>query len=175
MAKLAARPNSVDPIGEFAMGVPEHLFYLLFQTAHHRDQRLGERLAKIGVTVPRWRTLAVIRRLGECSMSELALLSAGDRTTLTRSVDQLVNSGVVERSVPPTDRRRVQLRLTEAGHALYHQSVKTLMGLNAEVIEAVPEEIRRDVVRGLEAILVKLIDDPAESDSIRRFTSGLGS
>ncbi len=157
------------------MGVPEQLFYLLFQTAYHRDHRLGERLAKIGVTVPRWRTLAVIRRLGECSMTELARLSAGDRTTLTRSVDQLVSSGVVERSVPTNDRRRVLLRLTRAGHELYQLSAETMMELNAEVIQAVPEAIRRDVVRALEAILVKLIDDPAESDSIRSFTTGAGA
>jgi DNA-binding MarR family transcriptional regulator len=154
------------------MGVTEHLFYLLFQTAYHRDHILGERLGKIGVTVARWRTLAVIRRLGECSMTELALLSASDRTTLTRSVDQLVTSGVVERHVPANDRRRVLLRLTDAGHELYLRSVETMMGMNAEVIEVVPEAIRRDVVRGLEAILVKLIDDPAESDAIRRFTQG---
>ena len=176
MAKAAASSsNSVDPAGEFAMGVQEQLFYLLFQTAYHRDQRLGERLAKIGVTVARWRTLAVIRRLGECSMTELARLTAGDRTTLTRSVDQLVNSGVIERSIPSNDRRRVVLRLTRSGHELYQLSVETMMGLNAEVIQAVPEAIRRDVVRSLEAILIKLVDDPVESDSIIRFTTGAGA
>ncbi len=154
------------------MGVPEQLFYLLFQTAYHRDHLLGERLGAIGVTVARWRTLAVIRRLGECSMTELARLSAADRTTLTRSVDQLVTSGVVERHVPPNDRRRVLLRLTDAGHELYCQAVDTMMAMNNEIIEAVPAAIRGDVVRGLEAILVKLIDNPAESDAIRRFTQG---
>lgn len=157
------------------MAVPEQLFYLLFQAAYHRDHRLGERLAKIGVTVARWRTLAVIRRLGECSMTELARLTAGDRTTLTRSVDQLVSSGVLERSVPSNDRRRVLLRLTRAGHELYQLSVQTMMELNAEVIQAVPETMRRDVVRALEAILIKLIDDSAESDSITRFTTGAGA
>lgn len=157
------------------MGVPEQLFYLLFQTAYHRDHLLGERLCKIGVTVARWRTLAVIRRLGECSMTELARFSASDRTTLTRSVDQLVASGVVERHVPANDRRRVLLRLTDAGYKLYGLSVEAMMGMNTEIIEAVPEAIRRDVVRGLEAILIKLIDNPAESDSIRRFTRGEGA
>jgi DNA-binding MarR family transcriptional regulator len=166
------QPNSVDPEGEFAMGVPEHLFYLLFQTAHRRDLRLGERLAKVGVTVPRWRTLAVVRRLVECSMSELALLTGIDRTTLTRSVDQLVISGVVERRTPANDRRRVVLGLTSAGHELYAKCVDAMMGLNSEVIEAIPEKMRRDVVRGLETVLVRLMHDPQESDAIRRFTKG---
>jgi DNA-binding MarR family transcriptional regulator len=166
------KPNSVDMDGEFAMAVPEQLFYLLFQTAHHRDTRLGDRLAKVGVTVARWRTLAVVRRLVECSMRDLALLTGIDRTTLTRSTDQLVNEGVVERHVPASDRRKVVLRLTPAGHELYAECVKAMMGLNAEVIEAIPEKMRRDVVRGLETLLVRLVRDPAESDAIRRFTRG---
>ncbi len=157
------------------MGVPEQLFYLLFQTAYHRDQLFGERLAKIGVTVAGWRTLAVVRRLGECSMTELARLSASDRTTLTRSVDHLVKSGVVERHVPANDRRRVLLRLTAVGHELYCLSAATMMELNADIIQAVPEAIRGDVVRGLQAILVKLLESPAESESIRLFIHGKGA
>jgi DNA-binding MarR family transcriptional regulator len=154
------------------MAVPEQLFYLLFQTAHQRDIRLAERLGRVGVTVARWRTLAVIRRLTECSMSDLSRLTGTDRTTLTRSVDQLVAAGVVDRRVPANDRRRVVLHLTPAGHELYAQCVQAMMGLNSEVIEAIPPKMRRDVVRGLEALLVKLVVDPADSDSIRRFTRG---
>ncbi len=154
------------------MGVPEQLFYLLFQAAHQRDLRLAERLGRVGVTVARWRTLAVIRRLSECSMSDLSRLTGTDRTTLTRAVDQLVASGVVDRHVPTSDRRRVILQLTPAGHELYGQCVEAMMGLNSEVIDAIPPKMRRDVVRGLEALLVKLVPDPADSDSIRRFTRG---
>ncbi|MDB5438442.1 MAG: hypothetical protein JWM33_869 [Caulobacteraceae bacterium] len=170
MGRSPPPPNSTDPLGEFATDLPEHFFYLLYQAAHHRDQRLGQRLAGTGVTVPRWRALAIIRRLAECTMTELARLTATDRTTLTRSVDHLVADGLVERKVPPTDRRLVMLSLTPAGHETYARCVAALLGLNKDIIEVVPADIRRELVRALEAITVKLVDDPEESEAIRHFT-----
>ncbi len=163
------KDNSVDPAGEFAMNVPDQLLYLLFQAIHHRDSRLGERLASVGLTLARWRTLAVIRRVGQCSMKDLSRYSTIDRTTLTRSVDQLVEAGLVDRHVPPTDRRVVLLTLTTLGEQTYSLAVNLLLDFNREALAGVAMEDQRVMARGLEQILINLIPDQEEAIAVIDF------
>jgi DNA-binding MarR family transcriptional regulator len=168
---VPSRPNdnSVDPFGEFALNVPDHLFYLLFQTAHHRDLRWEAILATVGLTLARWRTLAVVRRVGACSMKELARFSTVDRTTLTRSVDQLVAEELIARHIPADDRRKVLLTLSANGEALYDQAVTKLLAFNRASVQGVPVEEQRRLARFIEAILCNLIDDPDEIQSVLTF------
>ncbi len=163
------KDNSIDPFGEFALNVPDHLFYLLFQTAHHRDTRWEAMLATVGLTLARWRTLAIIRRVGECSMKELARFSTVDRTTLTRSVDQLVADRLIERHIPPKDRRKVVLTLTGAGEDLYDRAVTQLLVFNREAVQGVPVDEQRRLARAIETILRNLIDDPEEAAAVLSF------
>jgi MarR family transcriptional regulator for hemolysin len=168
-APPSRKDNSTDPDGEFAMNVPEHLFYLLFQVARHRDARFDAELAPVGLTLARWRTLAVIRRLASCSMKELSLLSTIDRTTLTRSVDQLVEAGLVDRHVPPTDRRRVMLTLSQTGEQTYGQAVNLLLGFNRDLVKGIDTEALRTLTRTMEAIIGNLITDPDDAKTILNF------
>jgi DNA-binding MarR family transcriptional regulator len=64
--------------------------------------------------------LSVIYRLDGCTMGELAEFTAVDRTTTTRTLDQLCAEGRVRRIEDPTDRRRVRLSLTPEGVGLRH-------------------------------------------------------
>jgi DNA-binding MarR family transcriptional regulator len=107
----SSRPsgNPVDPTGEFFIEASAYLFYLLFQASRQRDLHYDRKLAALGLNLHRWRILAVIRRIENCSMKDLALFGAVDRTTLTRTVDRLVAEGLVERWAAPRDRRRVNV------------------------------------------------------------------
>ncbi len=58
--------------------------------------------------MPGWRALAVVRRIDDCTMKALARYSSIDRTTLTRTVDQLVEQGKSKRCVH-RDRQQVNL------------------------------------------------------------------
>ena len=161
--------NSVDPSGEFALGVREQIFYLVFQLSHRRDKLLDARLAPFGLSVAYWRTLSIVRRVHDCSMSALARLSTVDRTTLTRSVDQLVKKGLIERYVSPNDRRMVLLQLTEAGQALYDQAVHCLIEVNGEILARAPKVEQRELARSLEAVLRAAIADPEEAADVVTF------
>jgi DNA-binding MarR family transcriptional regulator len=76
-------------------------------------QRLRE---KFGTTLPRFDLLAQLERfedgllLGE--LSRRMMVSNGNVTGL---VERLAQAGLIERSVPATDRRAVRVRLTETG------------------------------------------------------------
>jgi DNA-binding MarR family transcriptional regulator len=163
------RDNSVDPFGEFALGVREQIFYLVYQLAHRRDKMLDARLALLGISVAHWRSMSIIRRVNDCSMSALARFSTVDRTTLTRSVDQLVTKGLVERHIPANDRRVVLLSLTEAGHAIYDQAVQCLIAVNSEILAGAPQVEQRELARALEAVLRAAIADPREAADIATF------
>jgi DNA-binding MarR family transcriptional regulator len=138
------------------MDVAEYYFYLLFQAARHRDLYFDGELAPIGLNLAQWRSLAIVRRLESCTMTALARYSTIERTTLTRAVDQLVGRGLIERSVPDRDRRKVTLVLTDLGKSVYGQAVAILKDRNQELLADVDPQRLREAARVLQQALRKL-------------------
>jgi DNA-binding MarR family transcriptional regulator len=164
-----ASDNAPDPAGEFPLAPGEYLFDLLFQAGRQRDRHFERALARAGLNIARWRTIAIIRRIGECTMKELALYSTIDRTTLTRTVDQLVEQGLVARQIPYRDRRKVCLSLTPEGEALYAKAVPLLLAGNAELLEGFSDEQIRHAARLLQASIRRMMEDPKEADLLLNF------
>jgi DNA-binding MarR family transcriptional regulator len=146
----------------FGLGHPEYLFYLLLQADRRREAAFSEALKGAGLTIPKWRALAVIRRLGDCAMSELAQLSAVDRTTLTRTVDQLVKDGLVERKASAADRRLILLSLTPKGLETVDRGRYVNQAQNRKFLAGIPEDQARACVRVLQQIVDNQIADPDE-------------
>ena len=151
------------------MGTPEYFFYLLYLAARRRDLALDAALAPTGLTVARWRTLAIIRRIDGCAMSVLARFSTVERTTLTRSVDQLVEQGLVLRWAPEHDRRLVCLALTERGEDVYSGAVASLLAFNREKLGGLDAERVRDTTRLLQDVLCNVVGDETTSADLLSF------
>ena len=107
-------------------------------------------------------------------MSDLRLFSMIDRTTLTRSIDQLADRGLVERYVAPNDRRLVLLRLSESGRELFRRALKEVLDLNAEIIARVGPIDQESLARTMEQLLGALIDVPDHAEDIVNFTRPKG-
>lgn len=161
--------RSVDSEEEFPMAPSEYFFYLLFQAARQRDFFFDRSIAGTGLNTARWRTLAIIRRIKECTMKELALYTTIDRTTLTRSVDQLVEMGLVSRWSPPRDRRKVTLALTQHGEAVYGEAAALLMEGNEALLAKVDRKVLRDGARLLQQVILNMMDDPADAADVIAF------
>jgi len=156
------RPRStLDPKGEFPLDLTTYIFHLFAVVGRHREVRLESVLKPIGLNLARHRALSVVSTLEPCTMSELADFSAVDRTTLTRTVDQLVEAGLVERVTPREDRRQVLISTTEAGRAVYRKALQAIFRLNRNLLSGLTEAQQRHFARALEAFLDSLIDDPA--------------
>jgi len=125
--------------------------------------RLLARLARVaeqtcqqtGVSLPQYRLL-VSASQGPQRASELAAAVGVSRPTLTSLVDGLELSGLVRRVPVPTDRRGIQLELTQAGHdaAIRAENAlgQRLMELiNGEADTVVP--LVHNVVTGIGAAL----------------------
>ena len=160
-----------DPTGEFPADVPEYFFYLMFMANRHRDLAFDAALAPIGLTLNQWRSLSVIRRRPSCTMKDLARYTTIDRTTLTRSVDTLVEQGTVVRSTPAGDRRKVELNLTDQGVAAYRGAVAILTSFNGRALDGVGVADQRAIVRSMKTIVGNLVTDPRLREELIVFDS----
>jgi DNA-binding MarR family transcriptional regulator len=162
MAPTPKRPSPlVDPTGEFPFDVVTYLFHLFAVLGRHREAALEEAFRPLGLNVARYRALSVVTRLEPLGMSELADFSAVDRTTMTRTVDQLVSAGFVERETPATDRRQVLLRVTAAGKAVNQQGLRAVYRVNRRALEGLDEASQRQFARLEQSMVANLVPDPA--------------
>src|SRR5665213_2714080 len=161
-------PTTIDPTGEFPFDLTTYLFHVFAILSRHREAALDEAFRPLGLNVARHRALAVVARMQPCGMTELADFCAVDRTTMTRTVDQLVARDLVERETPPADRRQVLLTVTSGGRALHQRALRAVYRVNRRALENIPEEVQRTVVRAKQAMLTNLVGD---ADLTRRLLS----
>lgn len=152
--------TSIDPTGEFWADPREYLFLMVFQILRRQDARSEKLLKPLGVSLAAWRALLIIDRLQPCTMNELARVSAVERTTLTRTVDQLVADGLAERTTPPEDRRQVRLSLTAAGVETLDAGKTLIFGDQRRALEGLDPDRLREAGRLLQDVAEKIVDDP---------------
>lgn len=148
---------------------PEYFFYLQYHLVKQRELVLSKVLAELGLTIPKWRILSILNRLGEASMGLVADFCAIDRTTLTRTVDQLVEVGIVLRREDPLDRRQTLMSLTPTGVSAYGAAVNAVIGFNEKALRGVGREEMDALEELLRKVVRNVIDDPDWADSILRF------
>jgi DNA-binding MarR family transcriptional regulator len=119
-----------------------------FQT---RARIRGAAAEQFGLTVEQFQVLRRIRR-GFDSVSAIAEESRLSRPAVSKTVDGLVNRGLVARQTDQQDRRHIRLSLSSEGE-------RVLMGIYAETntwLEAqfatLTDSQRADLLRGLEAL-----------------------
>jgi DNA-binding MarR family transcriptional regulator len=116
------------PAPSFAL--ESHVFYLFTQILARRNLALAEKLKPLGVSAPQWRILAVLQERAPCTMNELAQVTTIDRTTLTRAVDRMAETGLVARRGDARDRRSVRLSLTAAGKEAFRRVLPRVVEQN---------------------------------------------
>jgi DNA-binding MarR family transcriptional regulator len=103
----------------------------------------------LGLTNARMMALAAVGAAQACSMSDLARHLALPAPLATRVVDELVARDLVERYGDADDRRRVLLRLTEAG-------CTALVTVHREAEELMSAVLSRMTVAETESLLIGL-------------------
>lgn len=148
---------------------PEYFFYLQYHVVKQRELELSKVLDGMELTISKWRILSVLNRLGRSSMGVMADFCAIDRTTLTRTMDQLVAVGYVARFDDSRDRRQTLMDLTEAGAAAYEAAVAAVIQFNIKALNGVTLSEMQVLERMLRKVVRNVIDDPDRADSILRF------
>ena len=94
------------------------------QAARHVTQFYDQLFAPIGLRATQFAILSRLRQYGPMSINALAALLVMDRTTLGRNILPLQRDGLIEVTPSASDRRRHELRLTDAGRARHRAGTK---------------------------------------------------
>ena len=159
---------------ELPFDAPNYLLHLLAAISRFRDVELDRALAPIDLTVGRYRALNAIVIFEPCLMGELAEFIGVDRTTMTRTVDQLVAGGLAERRTPASDRRQVVLSATGAGKKVILKARPIVFELNERVLEGVPASVQRTVIRAEQRMFANLAVEPRAVERMLRFRRPMG-
>ena len=109
-----------------------------------------------GITSSQFHTIRRISQ-GNASVSALADCMHVSRPNVSRAVDDLVKSGLVNRKRDQNDRRNIQLSLTDKGKKMIKNLHKKYGGILAEQFSILSDEELRILISALES-MKKVID-----------------
>jgi MarR family transcriptional regulator, 2-MHQ and catechol-resistance regulon repressor len=141
------------------------LFGLLLETNARLERQLGAALEEaMGLPLSWFEVLLRVDRAdgGFLSMSELASQTVYSTGGTTRLIDRIEVKGLVERGTCPSDRRGVNVRLTEAGSRTLAQALELHAGHLDTYVTSKLTEAERDA---LESSLLKLNGGPPACQS----------
>ncbi len=119
-----------------------------------------------GITVAQCHVLMEIGKVNEISIVDLASILGLDKSTLSRTIDGMVETGLVERVPNPEDRRYLKLTLTEQGKNLYDSINCTFDQYYQDVFAAIPPDKHQQVTESLN-LLARAIAEKSSSECCR--------
>ncbi|UNC92021.1 MarR family winged helix-turn-helix transcriptional regulator [Candidatus Contubernalis alkaliaceticus] len=93
-----------------------------------------------GITVAQCHALMKVGTKKEISLIDLAGILQLDNSTLSRTIDGMVQLGLVMRHVNPEDRRYVIVSLTTKGHSIYNSIDSFFNEYFSSVFDLIPKE-----------------------------------
>ena len=120
-----------------------------------------------GVSFAQCHAMAAIRQAGKISLNDLASGIGLDKSTVSRTVENLVKGKMVLRDPVPADRRCVTIRLTAKGSRAIRGVEEGLSQCFASLFESIGDSKRGQVMESLR-ILLEAIEKTACGKSIPR-------
>lgn len=129
-----------------------NLSWLLSQAAHTLNTELTAALEALSVT-PRGHCVLCVALTGEHTQKQLADAIGLDKTTMVVTIDELEHHGLAERVPSETDRRARVIRVTAAGKRLVEKGERVVAGIQADVLDALPDDAREGFVEALSQLV----------------------
>ena len=145
-APLFYQPETVRP--ENSVG------YLINRVAQSLGRELDHRMSALGLTDAQWKPLLLLQQ-GTClTAADIARYACHDTGAVTRVLDRLESKGLIQRVRSASDRRVVNLQLTEEGAQIAAEVPKILadllnqllVGFSAEEFALLSELLQRVLV-----------------------------
>lgn len=122
---IISSENDEGPrLGE--IGLQQFAPYLMNRIMGRYNASLREDLAKLGLTTPKMRTLAVLSVVDGLLVGRLAVYAVVEQSTLSRALDALEADGLVRRTPDQEDSRAIRVSITEAGRAAFESLWPTM-------------------------------------------------
>ena len=135
-------------------GRTERIGQLLFVATQAAQALAAGQLQPLGLSARGWGVLSTLAESGPLTQIELATALAIDRTAMVYLLDELEQSGLVERVRNPDDRRSFLIHLTGEGQRTQRKAATALAGAADTLLRPLdPEE------RGLlRTLLTRIVD-----------------
>jgi DNA-binding MarR family transcriptional regulator len=101
------------------MKLQDCTYFLANRLTRSLKRAFDARLADYGLTAATWCAMMALAENGPLGQKRLSVILALEHPTVTRTVDRLVEKGLVVRRSDPSDRRQAIVALTVAGEALH--------------------------------------------------------
>lgn len=106
-----------------------------------------------GTTVSQCHAIVEVGRAKDISLNQLAELLTLDKSTMSRTINKLVDSGLVIRELHPDDRRYVSIKLSEEGIKVFHNIENSMEKYYQSIFASIPEEKREQVLDSLQLVI----------------------
>ena len=133
---------------------------------HANSQR--ERVAYChGTTLTQCLILTEVGRNGPMTLADLGHRTSLDKGWLSRTVEMLVQQGLLTKALGDADRRTIRIALSPAGQTRYQQLNETLNAHAERVMARIPPAEREQVAHALARLYQALQAEAAETAGIR--------
>jgi len=102
-----------------------------------------------GLSIGQCYAIVEIGLAKEISLNDLASLLNLDNSTMSRTINNLVEQGLVHREVAQTDRRYLKIKLTEKGNQFYQNTEEKINLYYEKILQSIPADKRTQVVESL--------------------------
>jgi DNA-binding MarR family transcriptional regulator len=122
----------------------EYPLYWLARLYGVYSMEMEKALKTVGLDVPTWRTLMILKEQGASSMSDIALHAVAKLSTVTKAVYRIEAEGLVETSTSPHDARVTLVSITKPGREALERSQLATQYIFSRTFEGMtPGQIKR--------------------------------
>jgi DNA-binding MarR family transcriptional regulator len=130
--------------------------YLMNRIMGRYNVSLREEMAKLGLTTPKMRALAVLSVIDGILLRELAVFAVVDVSTLSRALDALEADGLVKCEADISDGRARRVYIADAGRAAFDRLWPHMSRNYERMFVNIDPEERRAFVGTLQKMLANI-------------------
>lgn len=106
-----------------------------------------------GLSIPEWRVMAHLSQEDAVSVRELHLRADLEKSKASRAAAKLEIAGLIAKRINPSDKRLVELSLTEKGRSLMGELIPLALSYETEVLKGLSRDEREMFDKVLTALL----------------------
>jgi DNA-binding MarR family transcriptional regulator len=138
------------------IGLQQFAPYLMNRIMGRYNASLREDLARLGLTTPKMRALAVLSVNDGLLISQLAVYAIVEQSTLSRALDALEVDGFVRRTRDADDNRAVRVTITDQGRAAFDELWPIMRQSYERMFTGISDEERAAFVATLQKMLMNV-------------------
>jgi MarR family transcriptional regulator for hemolysin len=137
--------------------------FLVHDVSRLLRRNFNRRVQALGLTQTQWRAIAQLSRNEGINQATLADFMEVQPITLARLIDRIEAAGWVERRPDPTDRRAVQLYLTDKAQPILALMHERAAETRERAMAGLPSDVRETLIETLRHMKRNLVEADTES------------